>query len=147
LLQVRHVNQLEKNNVALPEYFHSIQWRSQPRNLGGAKMFDFRRITLFCLEKRFSKNKLLYFLKIWGDMAPLIPPVYAYDSIPPVAKIHCNALSTVDKFCYFGSVVTSTNSFDAEIYARMGKAATAFGQLRLRVWNNHYLSLGLKTCR
>jgi len=24
--------------------------------IGGAKMFDFRRITLFCLEKRLSKQ-------------------------------------------------------------------------------------------
>ena len=35
------------------------QWRSQPKNWGGkklgrAKMFDFRQITLFCLEKRLS---------------------------------------------------------------------------------------------
>jgi len=49
------------------------QWRSQPRNLGGAKMFDFRRITLFCLKKRLSKHK--HFL---GGMAPLPPPGYAY---------------------------------------------------------------------
>jgi len=40
------------------------QWRSQPKNLGGqtvlegTKMFDFRRITLFCLEKCLSKNKM-----------------------------------------------------------------------------------------
>ena len=74
LLQVRHVNQLEKNNVALPEYFHSIQWRSQPRNLGGAKMFDFRRITLFCLEKRFSKNKMTIFSKNLGGHGPIDPP-------------------------------------------------------------------------
>jgi len=42
-----------------PEIKCSIrQWRSQPKNLGGAKkvggaeMLDFRRITLFCLENR-----------------------------------------------------------------------------------------------
>jgi len=37
------------------------QWRSQPKNLGGGKMFDFRRITLFCLEKRLSKHKMTTF--------------------------------------------------------------------------------------
>jgi len=31
------------------------------KNLRGAKMFDFRRITLFCLEKRFSKHKMAIF--------------------------------------------------------------------------------------
>ena len=44
------------------------QWRSQPRNLGeakiwGNKMFDFRRITLFSLEKRLSKHKMNVFSK------------------------------------------------------------------------------------
>jgi len=36
-------------------------------------MFDFRRITLFCLEKRLSKHKITIFSKIWGGMAPLTP--------------------------------------------------------------------------
>jgi len=55
------------------------QWRSQPKNLGGAKMFDFRRITLFCLEKRLSKHKMTIFFKtFWGGMAPLTPRGYAY---------------------------------------------------------------------
>ena len=44
------------------------QWRSQPKNLGGGKMFDFGRITLFCWEKRLSKHKITIFLKIcWGQ--------------------------------------------------------------------------------
>ena len=40
------------------------QWRSQPKNLraqkilGRGKLFDFRRITLFCLEKCLSKHKI-----------------------------------------------------------------------------------------
>jgi len=38
------------------------QWRCQPKNWGG-KMRDFRRITLFCLEKRFSKHKMTIFSK------------------------------------------------------------------------------------
>ena len=61
------------------------QWRSQPKNLrggknlGGVKMFDFGRITLFCLEKRFSKHKMTILSKnLWGAMAPLAPPGYAY---------------------------------------------------------------------
>jgi len=50
---------------------------ASPRIWGG-QMFDFRRITLFCLEKRFFKHKMTMFSKIWGVMAPLAPPVYAY---------------------------------------------------------------------
>jgi len=55
------------------------QWRSQPKNFG-VKMFDFRRITLFCLEKRLSKHKMTIFSKNLGRaMAPLAP-CYAYES-------------------------------------------------------------------
>jgi len=55
------------------------QWRSQPKNWGG-QMFDFRRITLFCLEKRLSKNKMTMFFKNFvGSMALLAPPGYAYE--------------------------------------------------------------------
>jgi len=47
------------------------QWRSQPKNLGGsknwgAKMFDFKRITLFCLEKCLSKHKMTIFSENFG---------------------------------------------------------------------------------
>ena len=45
-------------------------------------MFDFRRITLFCLEKRLSKHKMTIFSKNWGGMAPFAPPGYAYVSQP-----------------------------------------------------------------
>jgi len=51
-----------------------MQWRSQPKNLGGTKMFDFRRMTIFCLEKRLSKHKMTIFSKNLGrGMAPLAP--------------------------------------------------------------------------
>jgi len=63
--------------------FNGNQWRSQPKNLGegekfwGGKMFDFRRITLFRWEKRFSKHKITIFSKHFGEgMAPF-PPGYA----------------------------------------------------------------------
>jgi len=58
------------------------QWRSQPKIFGGeimgAKMFYFRRMALFCLEKRLSKHKMTIFSKHWGGMAPFAPPGYAY---------------------------------------------------------------------
>ena len=52
---------------------YSMQWRSQPRNFGGGKMFDFRQITLFYLEKRLSKHKMTIVSKNLGAMA-LSPP-------------------------------------------------------------------------
>ena len=49
------------------------------QKFGGAKMFDFRRITLFCLENASQSTKWLLFPKIWGGPWPLLPPPgYAY---------------------------------------------------------------------
>jgi len=56
-----------------------VQRRSQPKNFGGAKMFDYRRITLFCLEKRLSNHKMTIFSKNLGGPWPLwYPAGYAY---------------------------------------------------------------------
>jgi len=54
---------------------------ASPKIWGGGKMFDFRRIALFCLEKRISKHKMTKFSKYLGaGMAPLPPPGYASGS-------------------------------------------------------------------
>jgi len=42
------------------------------------KMFNFRRITIFCSEKRLSKHTMTICSKNLGGMAPLLPPGYAY---------------------------------------------------------------------
>ena len=68
----------------LGTWLYCSQWSSQPKNLGGEnflgrKMFDFWRITLFCLEIGFSQHKLTIFSKNWGDMDPFSPPGYACD--------------------------------------------------------------------
>jgi len=44
-------------------------------------MFDFRQITLFCLEKRASKHKMTIFSKnLGGPWLFWPPPGYAYES-------------------------------------------------------------------
>ena len=44
-------------------------------------MFDFRRITLFCLEKRLSKHKMTIFSKNFGGgHGPFGHPGYAYEN-------------------------------------------------------------------
>jgi len=51
------------------------QWDSQPKiwggvkKLGGGKMFDFRRATVFCLGRRFSEHKITIYAKIWETLA------------------------------------------------------------------------------
>jgi len=42
-------------------------------------MYDFKGITLFCLEKRLSKHKMTIFSQNLGDHCPFDPPGYAYD--------------------------------------------------------------------
>ena len=44
-------------------------------------MFDFRRITLFCLEKRLSKHRTTIVSKNLGGHGPFGPPGYAYARI------------------------------------------------------------------
>ena len=61
-------------NLLICQATTGSQWRSQPKNFGGAKMFDFRRITLFCLEKRLSKHKMTIFSKNWGWHGFFRPP-------------------------------------------------------------------------
>jgi len=56
-----------------------------------AKMFEFRRITLFCLEKRLSKHKMTIFSESLGEPWPLWPPglhpcLYYYHSFMHMAK-------------------------------------------------------------
>jgi len=46
----------------------------------GEQKFDFRRITLFCLENASQSTKSLYFLNIWGAHGPFGPPGYGYAS-------------------------------------------------------------------
>ena len=65
---------------------------AQPdQNFGEAKMFDFRRITLFCLEKCLSKHKMTIFSKNLGGHGPFCPPPgYAYErDLHPGATNDC----------------------------------------------------------
>ena len=55
-----------------------------------------------------------------------------------------NPLEPVNKFCYLGSTVTSSLSLDEEISTRIGKAATTFGKLMKRAWNNKMLTTKTK---
>ncbi|XP_046978621.1 uncharacterized protein LOC124544203 [Vanessa cardui] len=62
----------------------------------------------------------------------------------PVILLHGVPLDVVNKFCYLGSTVTSNLSLSADIDIRIGKAATMFGKLRTRVWDNNHLTVRTK---
>ena len=59
---------------------------------------------------------------------------------PPKITLNGNILNTVDKFVYLGSTISSTLSLEDELKARIGKAATAFGKLMKRAWENRKLT-------
>lgn len=61
----------------------------------------------------------------------------------PAITLKGESLKPVDKFVYLGSTISA--SLDAEINARIGKAASAFGKLSKRVWDNGRLTIRTKT--
>ena len=77
------------------EQLHSVQLLSSCSGVAspkiwGAKMFDFRRITLFCLEKRLSKHKMAMFSKHFGGTGPRWSPLAR--PMPSYITISINAL-------------------------------------------------------
>ena len=66
--------------------------------------------------------------------------------VPTAPQIMLNGqvLKTAECFTYLGSAISA--SLDAEISARIAKAATAFGKLTARVWQNKHLTVRTK-CR
>jgi len=52
-------------------------------------MFDFRRITLFCLEKCLSKHKMIIFSKNLGENGPF----------PPLATPMCDTNIFASSYC------------------------------------------------
>ncbi|XP_046962200.1 uncharacterized protein LOC124531734 [Vanessa cardui] len=62
----------------------------------------------------------------------------------PVILLNGEPLQVVNKFCYLGSQLSSNLSLDAEIDSRIGKAASTFGRLRSRAWDNRHLTVKTK---
>ena len=60
-------------------------------------MFNFRRITLFCSEKRLSKHKMTIFSKTLGGHGPFAPPGYDY-ALSPVANFLHTPLATGPRY-------------------------------------------------
>jgi len=54
------------------------RWRSQPKIFWGAKMFDFKQITPFCLRYRLSKHTFTIYAKNFGGEWHRSLPGYAY---------------------------------------------------------------------
>ena len=62
----------------------------------------------------------------------------------PTITIDNYQLDVVHQFTYLGSTITDNLSLDAEIGKRIGKAATTFARLTVRVWNNSKLTVKTK---
>uniref|UniRef100_K7F093 Reverse transcriptase domain-containing protein n=1 Tax=Pelodiscus sinensis TaxID=13735 RepID=K7F093_PELSI len=61
-------------------------------------------------------------------------------SQPPKVILNDSPLEVVQQFCYLGSTVTTNLSKYEELNITIGKAATTFGRLMKRAWNNPKLT-------
>ena len=64
--------------------------------------------------------------------------------IPPSVYTAGSNLSVVDNYKYLGSTISSNMSFDEEINACIGKAATVMVTLNKRVWQNISLTMNTR---
>ena len=64
--------------------------------------------------------------------------------IEPNITIDGSQLTSVKRFTYLGSVLTSDAQIDDDIKARLSKASSAFGRLQERVWKSHGIRLPTK---
>ena len=55
-----------------------------------------------------------------------------------------NKLNYVPELTYLGSTISSNGRIDDETQRRMAKASASLGRLRLRLWNNHHVSMRVK---
>ena len=53
-------------------------------------------------------------------------------------------LTTVDSFCYLGSMLSSIATLDTEIKYCLSRGSSAFGQLQWRLWNKCGIRLSTK---
>ena len=60
---------------------------------------------------------------------------------PPPIVINNIEIKTVDKFCYLDSTVTSSESLNAEVMQRFGKASAALGRLTKILWQDYGIRL------
>ena len=63
---------------------------------------------------------------------------------PGPILLNGSPLEQVDKFCYLGSVLSGNCSIEQELNSRIGKAATVYGKLSRRVWDNPKLTTKTK---
>ena len=60
---------------------------------------------------------------------------------PRVVLLNGTPLAEVDKFTYLGSTISNNGTIDAEISRRIQSAASAFGKLRSRLWDQRGIHL------
>ena len=138
----------------LPNLRVRKQWRSQPKNLWGAKKFDFRRITLFCLEKRLSEHKMTIFSKKLGGHGPFAPPwlrlcPQRYDEI--ISKSWTYALHTI---CVQSQIISAviemiSQTFSTKIFAFTNIRETAFSavtNMKTKYWSRPTVNSDLRVC-
>ena len=91
-------------------------------------------------------NKLSEACNVFGLTISTSKTVVMQQGVDHIRDFYLNGelIENVDKFCYLGSTVSFNLNMDEEISSRIGKAASTFGSLQKRVWNNRKLSIKTK---
>lgn len=74
----------------------------------------------------------------------LIQDTYNAKLNPRKVLLNGTPLAEVDKFTYLGSTISNSGSIDIEISKRIQSAASAFGKLRSRLWDQRGIHLKTK---
>ena len=93
---------------------------------------------------QFMMDRLQWACRLFSLTISVSKTVILVQDMAPNVTLNGVNLTVVNKFTYLGSVVASTVSHDEEIAGRIDKAATSFGRLRNRVWENNKLTIKSK---
>ena len=74
----------------------------------------------------------------------LFQPARGSTASTPKIEIEGKILNCVDSFTYLGSSLSSSNSLDKEISARIAKGSASYGRLQKQVWCDRGLSIETK---
>ena len=96
------------------------------------------------LQAALSQISLLYAQLGLGINVQKTEVLHFVEGEAPPIILEGVLLKEVSSFRYLGSHISNNCRTDDEIHSRVGKASSAFGRLRGRVFSNHSLKLGTK---
>ena len=94
-----------------------------------------------CASRRFGLTISLKKSEVMFQPAP------HRTSHSPSLFVDGTVLKSVQRFCYLGSVLSTTVNIDDDVNSRLAKASASFGMLTSRLWNDHGIRLSTKVAK